>query len=203
MNFSFSKKKGIFADQIVRAKKMSITNVRKLANSCLTFTAAICMIVLCFCDHTNPILGIITILVLLASSGKAQQNQNQNTLFLIAAIAYGAGYVVNFGDVVPKYSTLIFAILSTISTAGAVGSNILAGIVIKRPILEDWRKLFIIFSIIYTIGGIPFLLYGSGVPRKWATFNSNKIQQSPEVEPLTILPHQAETSPATKTTNAE
>lgn len=103
----------------------------------------------------------------------------------------------------PKYSTLIFALLSTVSTAGAVGSNILAGIIIKRPILEDWRKLFMIFSIIYTIGGIPFLLYGSGVPRKWATFNSNKTQQSPEAEPLTISPHQVEISPARKTTNAE
>jgi hypothetical protein len=62
--------KGILADRLYRSKKMTMTNVRKLFNSIASFTAAACMIVFCFCDHTRQILGIITVLVLLTSAGK-------------------------------------------------------------------------------------------------------------------------------------
>jgi len=52
--------------------------------------------------------------------------------------------------------------------------NIIAGIVIKHPILHDWRKLFILCSILYLIGGIIFILLGSAVPEKWATLKSKE-----------------------------
>jgi MFS family permease len=61
---------GIIADRLVRAKKISLTNVRKLFNSLTAFIPAGCMIVLCFCDHTRQILGVITVLIFLAGSGK-------------------------------------------------------------------------------------------------------------------------------------
>ncbi len=102
--------------------------------------------------------------------------------------------MVNFADVAPAYSSVIFAVGSTIATIGAIGSNFIAGLVIKRPILEDWRILFILFAIIYIIGGIIFLLFGSAVPRKWALFNSEKSKPSEEGEALTILPPQANIS---------
>lgn len=48
----------------------------------------------------------------------------------------------------------------------------IAGIVIKRPILHDWRKLFILFFIVYLIGGIVYVLWASAVPEKWATLQA-------------------------------
>jgi hypothetical protein len=44
----------------------------------------------------------------------------------------------------------------------------------------------------YTIGGSVFLLYGSAVPRKWATFKSEKSKQNEEDETLTTVPHQTD-----------
>ncbi|CAF0852556.1 unnamed protein product [Rotaria sordida] len=85
---------------------------------------------------------------------------------LSTAIAYGAGYVINFADIAPAYSSIIFAISTALGTIGALMSNIVAGLIIKQPILEDWRKLLLLFAIIYIIGGIVYLLYGSAVPRK-------------------------------------
>ncbi|CAF0885983.1 unnamed protein product [Rotaria sordida] len=88
-------------------------------------------------------------------------------IFLVgSAIAYGAGYVINFADIAPAYSSIIFAISTALGTIGALMSNIVAGLIIKQPILEDWRKLLLLFAIIYIIGGIVYLLYGSAVPRK-------------------------------------
>jgi len=62
--------KGIIADRLVRAKKMTLTNVRKLFNSIASFIPAICMIILCFCDETQQTLGVINILIILIASGK-------------------------------------------------------------------------------------------------------------------------------------
>ena len=62
--------KGIIADRLYRANKMSLTNVRKLFNTLASFIPSGCMIVLCFCDESQQILGIVTILVFLASSGE-------------------------------------------------------------------------------------------------------------------------------------
>jgi len=62
--------KGILADRLVRAKKMSLTNVRKLFTALTSFIPAGCMIVLCFCDHKRQILGVIAVLLFLIASGK-------------------------------------------------------------------------------------------------------------------------------------
>jgi MFS family permease len=99
---------------------------------------------------------------------------------------------VNFADIAPAYSSIIFATTSTIATIGALGSNFIAGLVIKRPILEDWRKIFILFAIIHTIGGIVFVLFGSAVPRKWAMLNSEKDESLTMLPPQTNVPSVAE-----------
>lgn len=74
------------------------------------------------------------------------------------------------------------------STVGIVCSNLIAGLVIKQPILEDWRILFILFAITYTIGGVIFLIYGSAVPRKWATFKRDQTKFDDQEQSSKMLP---------------
>ncbi|CAF1341777.1 unnamed protein product, partial [Adineta steineri] len=152
---------GVIADFLSKTNKMSLTNIRKLFNSLTSFIPAICMVILCFCDHTRQIFGIITVIILLIAS----------------ALAYGSGYIVNFGDVIPAYSSIIFGIITAIATFTALFANVIAGVVIKRPVLEDWRKIFILFSIVYFIGGLAYIVLGSAVPRKWATLKSQEEQK--------------------------
>ncbi|CAF0755767.1 unnamed protein product [Adineta steineri] len=152
---------GVIADFLSKTNKMSLTNIRKLFNSLTSFIPAICMVILCFCDHTRQIFGIITVIILLIAS----------------ALAYGSGYIVNFGDVIPAYSSIIFGIITAIATFTALFANVIAGVVIQRPVLEDWRKIFILFSIVYFIGGLAYIVLGSAVPRKWATLKSQEEQK--------------------------
>ncbi|CAF1100352.1 unnamed protein product [Rotaria sordida] len=143
---------GIVSDLLVKKNIMSLTSVRKLFNSLTSFIPVICMCVLCFCDETRQILGMGTLLVYLGSSG----------------FGYGAGYVVNFADVVPAYSSLLFGLSITFGSLASLSANVLAGFLIKQPILSDWRYMFIIFMLVYTIGGLVYLAFGSAIPRKWA-----------------------------------
>lgn len=59
---------GIIADRLVTAK-VDLTLIRKVFNSIASFVPAICMGVLCFCDESRQILGVVTILILLFTSG--------------------------------------------------------------------------------------------------------------------------------------
>jgi MFS family permease len=61
---------GIITDHLVRSNILTLTTARKLFNSLTSFVPALCMLSLYFCDHTRQILGVITVLVFLASSGK-------------------------------------------------------------------------------------------------------------------------------------
>ena len=92
----------------------------------------------------------------------------------ILAIAYGSGYIVNFVDIMPAYSSVVFGITTAVATFGALMANVIAGLVIKKPVLEDWRKLFILFAIIYFIGGVVYIILGSAEPREWATLKGQE-----------------------------
>ncbi|CAF4330370.1 unnamed protein product, partial [Rotaria sp. Silwood2] len=45
---------------------------------------------------------------------------------------------------------------------------------------EQWRKLYIMFGVVYFFGGVIYLLYGSAVPRKWAKFQAVNNDTKPE-----------------------
>ncbi len=89
-----------------------------------------------------------------------------------SGLGYGSGYMVNFADIVPAYSGIIFGIANTFASLAGLIGNLVAGIVIKNPILEQWRKLYIMFGIVYVIGGVVYILFGSAIPRKWAKFQA-------------------------------
>ena len=80
--------------------------------------------------------------------------------------------MVNFADIVPAYSGVIFGIANTFASLAGLVGNIVAGIVVQKPILEQWRKLYIMFGIVYVIGGIVYIAFGTAVPRKWAKFQA-------------------------------
>lgn len=92
--------------------------------------------------------------------------------FVRLGLGYGSGYCVNFADIVPAYSGVIFGLANTFASLAGLTGNLVAGVLVKKPILEQWRKLYIMFGIVYFIGGLVFLLFGTAVPRKWAKFQS-------------------------------
>jgi hypothetical protein len=60
--------------------------------------------------------------------------------------------------------------------------------IVQKPILEQWRKLFVMFGIVYFIGGIVFLFFGSAVPRKWAKFQAVNAEKEHKLNEEEIMP---------------
>ncbi|CAF0725659.1 unnamed protein product [Rotaria sp. Silwood1] len=147
---------GIAVDHVVRKNVVTLTTARKISNSLTSFIPVFCMVLLYFSDNSSHRVGVFAVLLFLAASG----------------LGYGSGYVVNFADIVPAYSGVIFGLANTFASLAGVIGNLVAGIIVKKPVLEQWRKLYIIFGIVYFFGGLVYVLYGSAVPRKWAKFQT-------------------------------
>jgi MFS family permease len=98
--------------------------------------------------------------------------------------------MVNFADIVPAYSGVIFGIANTFASLAGLIGNIVAGIIVNQPILEQWRKLYIMFGIVYLVGGIVYILFGTAIPRKWAKFQAvdNSAKQEEKLNDEEAVP---------------
>ena len=103
-------------------------------------------------------------------------------------MGYGSGYCVNFADIVPAYSGIIFGFANTFASLAGLVGNLVAGIIVNKPILEQWRKLFVMFGVVYFLGGLVFLIFGSAKPRKWAEFQAvnSKIPKEKSIGEETV-----------------
>jgi MFS family permease len=90
--------------------------------------------------------------------------------------------------VAPAYSSLIFGLAITFGSLAGLLANIVAGLLIKQPILSDWRRMFIIFAVVYFIGGLVYVLLGSAVPRKWAINVHPEQQPNADTEEGEVIP---------------
>ena len=90
---------------------------------------------------------------------------------------------MNFADIVPAYSGVIFGIGNTLASLAGFLGNIIAGKIVKQPVLAQWRILYIMFGIAYVLGGLVFLLFATAVPRKWARVPAANVSAAQE-EPL-------------------
>lgn len=108
----------------------------------------------------------------------------------VLGLGYGSGYCVNFSDIVPAYSGVIFGLANTFASSAGFTGNMVAGIIVKRPVLEEWRILFVIFGIVYFIGGAVFLAFGSAVPRTWAKFQTTVTNETDKINEDEVVPMQ-------------
>ena len=81
---------------------------------------------------------------------------------------FGAGFFVNFSDIAGSYSGLCYGIANTIGTASSVIAPFLVNVLTSSRTQEEWRLVFFISSIIYSVGAACFLLFGSGDTQPWA-----------------------------------
>ena len=87
-------------------------------------------------------------------------------LIFFVGLGYGSGYCVNFADIVPAYSGIIFGLANTFASLAGLIGNIVAGVVVNQPVLEQWRILFVMFGVVYFNWWIGLFIVWFGCPTK-------------------------------------
>ncbi|KFD58629.1 hypothetical protein M514_00322 [Trichuris suis] len=142
---------GQVADTLRTKCKLSTTCVRKLMD--------------CF-GHLIPAICVIFV-------GYVGCNSAAAVALLTLSVGFsglcGGGFFVNYLDLCPQYTGLVFGISNTLATIpGILGPNITGWLTKGEPSFESWRIVFFIAGALYFFSVIFYAIFGKGTLQPWA-----------------------------------
>ncbi|XP_063977912.1 sialin-like [Diachasmimorpha longicaudata] len=150
----FSYLYSILSDWLLRTKKMSHQNVRKLANLVTTGGGAIFTLGLSF-SGCQPILAIIFMMAGTAING-----------------AVSAGTLAVFVDLSPNFASVLLGFCGLVTTGAGFISPLIVGILTNhRQTIEQWRVVFMIAAANLTISAIAYQFWGTAEVQPWNECN--------------------------------
>ncbi|KRY73799.1 Sialin, partial [Trichinella pseudospiralis] len=85
----------------------------------------------------------------------------------------GGGFFVNYLDLCPQYTGIVFGISNTLATIpGIVGPNITGYLTRGAPSFESWRIVFFIAGAHYFVSVIFYAIFAQGTVQPWAQAKS-------------------------------
>lgn len=138
------------ADYLRRTNKLSVTAIRKVFTTFAVITPGVLMVIQVYygCDRTASV-----------------------AIFTFALTINGgvtAGYLGNGLDIAPNFSGTIFGIANTFSSLGGFLSSFMVGtITYHNQTYTQWTIVFWTLAGTYCIGGLAFLIFGTGKLQKW------------------------------------
>ncbi|XP_054268853.1 sialin-like [Macrosteles quadrilineatus] len=161
------------ADYLRSSGRLSTTAIRKLFTTFAVMVPGLMMIAQVFlgCDRVG---SIVIFTAALTVNG-----------------AVTAGYLGNGLDIAPNYSGTIFGMANTLSSFGGWLSAYIVGLLTyQNQTYAQWRIVFWILVGTYTVGGLVFLIFGSGDLQSWNTPGGGQSRK-PDVEMQNIKEKEA------------
>ncbi|KAL7676387.1 hypothetical protein ACOME3_002641 [Neoechinorhynchus agilis] len=147
----------------------SRTLLRKVAVLIGSIIPAICLFALGFVNCQNKFLAVALLTI-----GQG-----------LYGVAWGAGFMVNANDLAPPIAGIVFGISNTLATIPGIIVPHVAGFLTKEgnglDVAWQWRTVFIISSVIWVIGGLLFLILGSGDVEPWIRHGHEKSENDDEL----------------------
>uniref|UniRef100_A0A1B6KSQ5 Major facilitator superfamily (MFS) profile domain-containing protein n=1 Tax=Graphocephala atropunctata TaxID=36148 RepID=A0A1B6KSQ5_9HEMI len=151
---------GIFADYLLRNKKLSRTNVRKLA---VLFS--------------NVLQGLLVI-------GLAYSGCNSTAAILFLVLGTGvhgavtSGPLSNVVDISPNFASVLQGVVGLVTnTPGFVSAYLVGELTFENQTLERWKLVFLITSGMLIVSGLIYLLFADSELQPW---NNGVVEGSRE-----------------------
>lgn len=137
------------ADWLINTGKMSRTNVRKLFTTTGSMGPAIFIIAASYagCDR-------VTVVILFA-------------IGMGFMGTYYPGMKVNSLDLTPNYAGTVMAIVNGIGAISGIITPYLVGILTPNETVGEWRMVFWIVFVVFTVTNIIYILYADGEIQSW------------------------------------
>jgi len=162
---------GFTSDKLIQSGKISRKNVRRVYNTLGFLIPAAAVVALSFVTCANPYIGVVFLTIGLGFLG----------------CSYGAGFLVNYNDIGGSYAGLVFGIGNSIASIPGFVVPYLVGVITKNQKREEWQIVFIITAVVYMIGLVVLLIFGSAKPEPWAvnqTVSASDERKEEEMVPL-------------------
>ncbi|XP_014298536.2 sialin isoform X1 [Microplitis demolitor] len=152
----------ILSDWLLRTKKLSLKNVRKLANMVTTGGGAILTLGLAF-SGCQPTLAIFFMMTGTAVNG-----------------AVSAGTLANLVDLSPNFASVLLGFCGLITGISGFVSPLVVGILTNhKQTVEQWRLVFIIAAVNLTISAVVYTIWGTSDVQSWNN-RSDKVDSTAE-----------------------
>ncbi|KAG7207342.1 hypothetical protein KM043_009006 [Ampulex compressa] len=158
------------SDWLLRTKRMSLTNVRKLATFVCTGVQGILILILGY-SGCHPILAVVFMMAGTAVNG-----------------AVSASTLANFVDLSPNYASILLGFCNMLVICVGFISPVVVGILTNNnQTVEQWRLVFIIAAANSVVGTIIYTLFGTSNEQPWNQYGIRKEPVEQEMQKLTTI----------------
>uniref|UniRef100_A0A2H8TPE6 Putative inorganic phosphate cotransporter n=2 Tax=Melanaphis sacchari TaxID=742174 RepID=A0A2H8TPE6_9HEMI len=151
-SFAFSS----MCDRLVKSKRMSMTNVRKMATCFCNILQGLFIWGICY-SGCNSMAAIFMLLSATAVNG-----------------AISSGALAAVVDIAPNYAGVIQGIIGTvIASLGFISPMVVGYLTLNQQTLSQWCKLFHLSGVICIGTGLIYLFFGTSDIQIWNTYDDS------------------------------
>ncbi|XP_025085593.1 sialin-like isoform X1 [Pomacea canaliculata] len=143
---------GHIFDMLQSRGSLTPTAARKIGNSMGLMLPAVLVLGVGFMDCHSALWGVVLLTVGVAMSG----------------CQYGSGFIINPGDIAPRYAGIIFGISNTFATIPGFLAPTAIGYITSDQTQGQWQIVFFICAAIYVSGAIFYMVFGTAHLQGWA-----------------------------------
>ncbi|XP_072755550.1 putative inorganic phosphate cotransporter [Anoplolepis gracilipes] len=157
----------IMSDWLLRTKRMSLTNVRKLATFVCTGVQGVLIMALGF-SGCHPLFAIVFMMTGTAVNG-----------------AISAATLTTFVDLSPNYASVLLGFANMIIVCAGFLSPAIVGILTNNnQNVGQWRLVFLIAAANSIAGGIIYIIFGTSKQQPWNQYVKLNLKEQ-EMQKLT------------------
>ncbi|XP_043273356.1 uncharacterized protein [Venturia canescens] len=176
LRMAFSYFFGIMTDWLLKKKKLSLTNVRKLATFLTTGVQGLLTLGLGL-SGCKPTFAIFFMMTGTAVNG-----------------AVSAGTLANLVDLSPNYASVLLGFAGLVTASAGFLSPVIVGILTNHnQSTEQWRLVFMIAAINLGLSGVVYTFWGTSKEQRW----NDSFEKSPDATSSVELRKLDETSTIT------
>ncbi|XP_076290086.1 putative inorganic phosphate cotransporter isoform X2 [Lasioglossum baleicum] len=139
------------SDLLIKKNVVSVGASRKICNSIGQWIPAIALIGLGYVDKDHPQVAVAILVIAVASN-----------------VAVYCGHNVNHMDLSPNFAGNLMGITNTVANVCSILAPLIASVVVTEPSNAlQWRNIFFLSAIIYFLGNLVFVLFGTSKIQKW------------------------------------
>lgn len=158
---------------------------KKIHRFSASFGSGICLILLTFCDCSQPFLAIF---------------------FAVCAVGISSGFIPGYNTsvvcIAPRYTATVASFSRFLGQLASVASPYMIGRMFVEGSKEEWQMIFWVMAFILIIPGVLFQLCGSASVQEWALvipttleppkedFNEKPPEELDSEETVTCLLHE-------------
>nr|XP_012143479.1 PREDICTED: putative inorganic phosphate cotransporter isoform X1 [Megachile rotundata] len=149
------------SDLLIKRSILSVQASRKICNSIGQWIPAAALIGLGYVDKEHPDIAIAVLVIAVACN-----------------IAIYCGHNVNHMDLSPNFAGALMGITNTVANICSILAPLVASIVVvDSSDVSQWRNIFFLSAIIYIVGNLIFVLFGTSQIQPWND-PQKKIQET-------------------------